>query len=149
MDLEQKVSKLEKTIKTMCDKIEHLQNMVLRLSICKLEDPRRPYYNWLVTMNVSEEKKFLAEHVLAILAMRLDGQKVSDFKKDVEGIPSEILYKDDVPHYKDAEEMLMTALELKHKGHIRRLLKKIYAEGRFEKICEHLLNEIGEDVLEE
>lgn len=113
MDLEQKVSKLEKTIKTMCDKIEHLQNMVLRLSICKLEDPRRPYYNWLVTMNVSEEKKFLAEHVLAILAMRLDGQKVSDFKKDVEGIPSEILYKDDVPHYKDAEEMLMTALELK------------------------------------
>ncbi len=149
MDLEQKVNELEQIIKAMDGKIEHLQSMVLRLSICKLEDPRHPYYNWTVSMNISEEKKCLAEIVLAILATRLNGQKVSDYKKDIEGIPSEMLYKDNMPNYKDAEKMLMTVLELNHKGHIPRLLKNIYAEGRFEKICKHLLGEIGEDVFEE
>jgi hypothetical protein len=149
MDLKQKVNDLEQIIKVMSEKIEHLQSMVLRLSICKLEDPRHPYYNWTVSMNISEEKKCLAETVLAILAVRLDGQKVTDYKKDIEGISSEILYKDEAPNYKDAERMLMTVLELNHKGHIPQLLKKIYAEGRFEKICEYLLNEIGEDIFDE
>ncbi len=149
MNLEQKVNELEQIIKAIDEKVEHLQSIVQRLSICKLEDPRYPYYNWTVSMNISEEKKCLAETVLAILATRLSGQKVSDFKKEIEGIPSEMLYKDDMPNYKDAEIMLMTVLKLNHKGHIPLLLKKIYAEGRFEKICEYLLDEIGEDVFGE
>lgn len=150
MDLDQRINELERIVEEMYEKVEHLNTMVMRLSICKLVDPRKPYYNWMASISLDDNKRCQFEALMSILAMRLEGEKIpEEFKCPIKNIQFDLLYKDEIPNYEDTANMIKEVMEFGDTTTIPRLLKLIYAEGRQMKLCEHLLNQIGENVLED
>jgi len=136
----------DKKIRELEEKIENLQEKIFWLTISKLPDPRHPYYELLLHLNISDIKRQLMQHALVILSWRLEGKEIpEEFKKPFPGIPHELLYSENVPTFEEAKTILSNILEINNSEHIILLLKALYREGRFQDICRHLLEQIGED----
>jgi len=145
LDSEKKISNLEKRIEQLEEKIQELADKVLTLSVIKITDSRFPYFNWLLTMSLSDDKRSLLEGIMSVLSDRLKGEEVPDiFKKEVPGVPMNILYSDHIPNYKETEEIITGALDISEKI-IPNMLRAMYKQGKFKELCEYLLTEIGEE----
>ncbi|MBT9282733.1 MAG: hypothetical protein KM312_08865 [Hydrogenibacillus schlegelii] len=141
MNYDEKIQELE-------ERIKRLETKILWMALSKLPNPRNPYYEWLLYLDISDSKRELMEQVLVILSWRLENQVIpEEFKKPVPGIPYELLYSESMPSFEEAETILSIILELNNRSHIISLLKALYRQGRFQKLCRSLLEQIGEEPL--
>lgn len=139
MNYDEKIRELE-------ERIERLETKILWMAMSKLPNPKHPYYEWLLYLNIPENKRELMEHVLVILSWRLENQAIhEEFKKQIPGIPYELLYSESMPSFEEVEEILSIILGFNNRKHIINLLKSLYDEGKFQKLCRYLLEQIGED----
>lgn len=149
MDCDKNIQKLEEKIEELEEKIENLQAKIFWLTISKLPNPRYPYYELLLQSNISDSEKQIMEHALVILSWRLEGEEIpEEFKKPFPGIPYELLYSENVPTFEEAKTILSNILGINNTERIILLLKALYREGRFQDICRHLLEQIGEDTFD-
>jgi DNA polymerase III delta prime subunit len=151
------LDELKNEIIELKKQISLLKESLLYLSAAKLSNPKYPYWNYLIELELGiYESKAKIEYVLSVLSERLSGKKI--ILTEVDELSSEMIASNDifatktkanlfpeelfetsVPEYKDAINILLKIIESKDEEIIFKLLLSIYQQGMFKELIKHLL----------
>lgn len=135
-------AELEAEVQRLQERVEHLSAVIQRLAVCKQADERYPYWNWLVERNVTEQQRVQLEHVLGILDYRRAKEPVpAAFRKEIAGLDSEQLYRNEPPSYREAAEYLRVVMGTKQGGFVPSLLQALLGQQKMQSLCLALLAE--------
>lgn len=110
LDLEAKIDELTKTLDRMEDEWSEFQEIVFRLTVCKLTDPRYPFTAWEALCLQTKNERTTFRAVMRALQNRLDG-KETPIAEQVEicAIPKDVLYASSKPSLAEVVDILKEA----------------------------------------
>lgn len=142
---EDKIRALEKRIKALEERSERLIEQVAEanwrathLTVCKLDDPRMPFFNWLAMYARAEEREMAVKAVLGILLDRVSGERPHKPKRLRGGIPAEWYEREGPPTKEEILEMLRTASGLNWDYQIIRLLHAMAEQGLYPALSDYV-----------
>jgi hypothetical protein len=129
-ELEDRIKELERKVEALTDECEHLGWRVSTLRLAKLSDPRYPFWNWQLQMMESEAMRTNLDIVLGALNDRAAGDGTPDeMKKDIEGVPHELLYGSDPLKLSDVFQAIKLTTGLKHDSQVVDCIKALNEQG--------------------
>jgi hypothetical protein len=144
-ELEDRIKELERKLEALTDDFHHVASCVSTMKVSKLSDPRYPYWNWELLMIDSEAKKRRLDITLGALNSRAAGEETPDeMKKDLEGVPHELLYGTDPLKLSDVFQAFKLAMGWKHDSHVVDCIKAIHEQRILRPLCDFVLSALDE-----
>lgn len=140
------------------ERMESLQQTIIRLAISSLPNPKYPYWYMLVALGISEEKRIDLEFALFVLTDRLSGKKVIVNPNDEitdEMVNSENriitlskarrfsseLVSNTLPVWEESLSIISSILETPYEETIKKILSAMREQGMFKPLINHLFEE--------
>jgi hypothetical protein len=144
-ELSNRVLNQEKRIEELQQKITELGNYIIQLSISKQSNPKFPYYEFIVENQIPTNKKVKIEVMFSLLSHRVfEGGLPNHFnRKEIEDIPSSLLYSDSLPTYQQVEEVIMNILDTESNEIPYRLIRSMKNQGIQPEFCDFLLSQVN------
>ena len=134
--------KHQKKIDKMQNKIIELSDYILRLSICKFTNPKYPYYDFIVSAQISPEKQVEIGLFFLLLSDKFEGKTMQEPFRKIKDYPTEdFLFSNKPLKYKDVNEELSKILGATSDELSLELIKDLKNQGFHVELCEYLLSQ--------
>jgi len=124
---------LLKRIDELEEQVGFLKEAIQYLSFSKVEDTRFAFFDWLVKNSVFGNRRARLDCVLVILGDRLDAEPLRK-KVPIEGISTDLLYRDGVPTSAEAKTLLMQALQVEAETVVDELVDAFRTQGSHQQL---------------
>ena len=139
--LQEVIIQQQKKIDEMQSKIIELSDYILRLSVCKLTNPKYPYYDFIVSTRMSPEKQSKIDVLFLLLSEMFDGKKMRESARRIEDYPTDFLFSNEPPKYKDVSLAITNILGATSGELSLEVIKKLKEQGFYVEVCDYLLNQ--------
>jgi hypothetical protein len=150
--LEHKLEELQKIIFQQQEKIDEMQNKInelsdyiLRLSVCKVTNPKYPYYDFIVSYQISPEKQDKIDLLFILLSDKFNGKKIQERFRKIKDYPTDFLFSNEPLKYKDVKEALAKILGAISDEVPLMLIKNLRDQGFHVALCDYLLSQCTAD----
>lgn len=146
--MEHKLAELQKIIIEQQIKIDEMQNKItalsdyiIRLSVCKLNDPKYPYYNFIVSYGISPEKQAKIGLLFLLLSDKFEGKTIQERFRKIEDYPTDFLFSNETLKYKDVNEALTKILDAISDEVPLLVIQNLKNQGFHVALCDYLLSQ--------
>jgi len=139
--LEARIEELERKVEALTEHCAELKDRLRLMAVAKVSEPRFPFFNWQLFHGSSLEDQGKMFCVLTALDDRVTGRDTPpEFRKEIEGVPNEVLYGDQPLTVEDAANAIKTITGLVHDGALFDLVEAIHGQGMVRNLCPFLLD---------
>lgn len=138
--LEARIEALERRLEALTEYCEDLEDRITTMAVAKVPEARFPYWNWQLCRGMSTEERRTLSFVLSILDARVEGSPIAEeFRKDIAGVPLDILYSDKPIQAAEAAAVIKAVTGMKHDAGVIELLEAVQGQDMFRHLCPFLL----------
>lgn len=124
----------------MQEKIDVLEDKVLRLSICKISNGNYPYYDFILSYGITPDQQTRINRLFMALSEKLVGNKLpSGLKK--EGYSTAFLFSDKSIQLDNVKNAITNIWPVTDDDLLLSLIKAMKDQGMQIQVCEYLLSQ--------
>ncbi|ANE48830.1 hypothetical protein SY83_09945 [Paenibacillus swuensis] len=125
----------------MKNKIESLEDRVLRLSVCKVSNGEFPYYDLILSYNITPNQQTQINRLFMALSEKLVGNTLPSRLKETESYSTLFLFSDNPIQYDDVKKSIMTIWPTTDGELPLSIIKAMKDQGIQVQLCEYLLSQ--------
>ena len=139
-ELETRVQLLEQQLARAAETVRELDWRLMTLANSTIADPRYPYWTWITTRGVPEDRRVRLEMLFVRMSDRVLGEPGQPaYVKDIEGVPSALLRESGPPPRDQVMAAIRKVAELMNDDQVVTLLRAVRDQGMFCEMCDYLL----------
>ncbi|MCG7406087.1 hypothetical protein MH117_01560 [Paenibacillus sp. ACRRX] len=138
--LEEMIVQQNKVILTLQNKIELLEDKVVRLAICKISNGNYPYYDFLLSYHITPEQQFQIKRLFMVLSEKRSGNTLPVSFKSSESYSTDFLYEDSTITYNDVKNSILTILLNTDDDLPLSLITAMRDQGMQTELCDYLIS---------
>jgi hypothetical protein len=139
--LEQMITQQNETINALKDKIELLEDKILRLSICKLSNENYPYYDFILSYNITPDQQTQIARLFTALSQKLSGNLLPPSLKKSESYSTEFLFNNSPIRYDDVRDSILKIWPIMDDSLPLALIIAMHEQGLQIEVCEYLISQ--------
>ncbi|MGM0890096.1 MAG: hypothetical protein ACQEW5_24870 [Bacillota bacterium] len=140
--LVEKVKSQEEVLLEMKSKIEQLEDLIIRLSVCKLSDPSYPYYNFIVLYGITPDQQTSINRLFMALSEKLAGNQIPEGLKSKAEYSTDFLFSDKPIQYENVKCSIMKILNVSDGEIPLSLINSMKSQEMNVTVCDYLLSQL-------
>lgn len=123
-------------------RVQELSDRLTTLAVCKLADPRYPYFEWQVSHPMSAQEQVKLDLLLRVLSARFAGEEVNGpVRAKAQQVVPHVSLDAGPPSFGEIASAIREALGWRRPEQVLELLQSMHDQGSLEEFTAHALRD--------